>query len=130
MPISKSTREKILASGQCECCGATENLTCDHKIPLSKGGHNTLKNLQCLCRDCNQIKGNKLLTIFELRELVARKWKRQSVRIEGIRRLYPVAIKKHKEVLIKKETHIDWKRKQYGIARKAYLRRRKYKHGK
>lgn len=31
----------------------------DHVVPISKGGPHTWENLQCLCRDCNSLKGNK-----------------------------------------------------------------------
>jgi 5-methylcytosine-specific restriction endonuclease McrA len=35
-------------------------MTFDHIIPLSRGGANTLSNGQCMCRKCNNKKGNKL----------------------------------------------------------------------
>jgi len=41
---------------RCRYCLATENLTVDHKIPLIQGGINDVKNLQCLCKNCNTIK--------------------------------------------------------------------------
>lgn len=31
----------------------------DHRIPMSKGGHHTLDNVQCACRRCNMAKGNR-----------------------------------------------------------------------
>ena len=31
----------------------------DHRIPLSKGGIHAESNLQCACRSCNQLKGNR-----------------------------------------------------------------------
>lgn len=37
----------------CVCCGAHENLTVDHVVPLSKGGSNDVSNLQPLCHSCN-----------------------------------------------------------------------------
>jgi hypothetical protein len=43
----------------CQDCGATDDLTIDHKItPWSEGGTSTdPKNLQVLCRSCNSRKG-------------------------------------------------------------------------
>lgn len=32
----------------------------DHRIPLSRGGHHAYANTQCLCRRCNQDKGDSL----------------------------------------------------------------------
>lgn len=31
----------------------------DHRVPLSKGGSHTYSNLQCACRACNLVKGNR-----------------------------------------------------------------------
>ena len=41
----------------CQKCGATENLSIDHIIPVAKGGGNEDSNLQVLCRSCNSAKG-------------------------------------------------------------------------
>ena len=46
----------------CLCCGRQEpdiKLTPDHVIPLSRGGGNTIENIQPLCLDCNRRKGAK-----------------------------------------------------------------------
>lgn len=41
---------------QCLNCGVAEQ-TADHVIPLSKGGSNTIDNIQPLCKSCNSKKG-------------------------------------------------------------------------
>lgn len=43
----------------CLSCGSTEDICADHIIPLSKGGLNTIDNIQPLCRVCNSKKGTK-----------------------------------------------------------------------
>lgn len=40
----------------CQKCGSKEDLTIDHKIPLSKQGDNKEENLWTLCQKCNQNK--------------------------------------------------------------------------
>lgn len=42
----------------CARCSSTENLTMDHKIPLSLGGSHDWTNLQPLCHLCNSAKRN------------------------------------------------------------------------
>jgi 5-methylcytosine-specific restriction endonuclease McrA len=49
----------------CEYCGATENLTMDHIIPIARGGQHTLSNLTVACQKCNCSKGAKLLEEWE-----------------------------------------------------------------
>lgn len=42
----------------------------DHVIPLARGGLHTWANLQCLCRRCNQLKSDRVLSNLELLILV------------------------------------------------------------
>lgn len=47
---------RIWFGDACLCCGATGKLVIDHVVPLSKGGDNTIQNLQPLCVSCNSRK--------------------------------------------------------------------------
>ncbi len=47
-----------IPKNKCRYCGATENLTYDHKIPIIKGGSDDLKNIQVLCFRCNSMKSD------------------------------------------------------------------------
>lgn len=44
---------------KCLCCGEEKKLSVDHVIPLSRGGSNTIDNIQPLCVLCNSKKGTK-----------------------------------------------------------------------
>jgi len=46
--------------GRCVQCGANDYLEYDHMIPFSKGGANTLNNVQLLCRRCNLAKSDRI----------------------------------------------------------------------
>lgn len=43
----------------CTYCGSTENLACDHIVPLIQGGSNDLDNLTTACRSCNSSKSGR-----------------------------------------------------------------------
>ncbi len=53
---------RVLDAGghQCAHCKSPDSLTCDHIVPLSKGGVNAEWNLQPLCHMCNSLKGATL----------------------------------------------------------------------
>jgi hypothetical protein len=59
--ISSDLREYVFDrdGGQCQSCGATQDLELDHIIPLARGGTNTEKNLHVLCAPCISSKGNR-----------------------------------------------------------------------
>lgn len=64
-PIPPGLRFDVLqrAKFRCEACGVSAKearLEIDHKIPVSQGGTNMLRNLQALCRACNRGKGAKM----------------------------------------------------------------------
>lgn len=48
----------------CVGCLSKENITVDHKLPLSRGGTNNIDNLQPLCMQCNLKKHNKLISFI------------------------------------------------------------------
>lgn len=50
-----------LHASECAACGATDKIEIDHVIPISRGGHHSVGNLQPLCGTCNRSKGNLLL---------------------------------------------------------------------
>jgi 5-methylcytosine-specific restriction endonuclease McrA len=46
--------------GKCARCGSREKLEYDHIVPISKGGSNTLRNIELLCEECNRAKSNQI----------------------------------------------------------------------
>jgi ATP adenylyltransferase len=67
-PVPDSIRYQVLKRDRhCKACGATAEdgpLHVDHIVPRSKGGANTIDNLQILCFKCNGGKNNKDDTDF------------------------------------------------------------------
>lgn len=57
------TRRRALVKkfgDRCARCGWKDRniLTLDHIVPASRGGNNSLHNLQLLCQFCNELKGD------------------------------------------------------------------------
>jgi len=46
--------------GRCVECSTRERLCFDHIIPFSRGGGNSVRNLQLLCESCNLSKSNRI----------------------------------------------------------------------
>ena len=60
--IPKTTQREVWQrdGGKCVDCGTKEQLCYDHIIPFSRGGSNTVRNIQLLCERCNLTKGNRI----------------------------------------------------------------------
>jgi 5-methylcytosine-specific restriction endonuclease McrA len=41
-------------------CGSRERLEYDHIIPVSRGGSNTVRNIELRCERCNRSKGARI----------------------------------------------------------------------
>jgi len=60
-------------SGKCLRCGSTERITRDHVIPVSRGGANSIDNIQPLCWPCNSWKHARTIDYRANPRLDARK---------------------------------------------------------
>ena len=47
-------------NGHCVRCGSRERLEYDHIVPVSRGGSNTVRNIELLCEMCNRSKGSEI----------------------------------------------------------------------
>lgn len=60
--VEEWTCLKNMFGNYCLCCGRRDMvLAVDHVIPISKGGKNTVDNLQPLCTSCNSKKRTKII---------------------------------------------------------------------
>ena len=61
-PILEEVRIAVWRSdeGKCVQCDSNERLEYDHIIPVSKGGSNTVRNIQLLCEPCNRKKSDSI----------------------------------------------------------------------
>lgn len=78
--IPKASRSMVYERDgyRCKACGATENLSLDHIIPVSKGGSDDPQNLQTLCRRCNSVKHKRELSLEKLRKALGQGPKSQN----------------------------------------------------
>jgi len=62
--VWQSLREEVFYRDDYRCtyCGSVYDLTCDHIVPLVRGGSNDADNLTTACRSCNSSKGAKLVS--------------------------------------------------------------------
>ncbi|RJP19055.1 MAG: HNH endonuclease [Candidatus Omnitrophota bacterium] len=64
-PIPYCRKNIMLRDGFiCQYCGeqfSPDELTLDHVIPISRGGHDSWSNVVTACKHCNHKKGNNLL---------------------------------------------------------------------
>jgi hypothetical protein len=60
--IPESVRNEVWRrdQGKCVNCQSQNKLEFDHIIPFSKGGSDTVRNIQLLCENCNRLKSNKI----------------------------------------------------------------------
>ncbi|MDZ5087382.1 HNH endonuclease, partial [Mycolicibacterium parafortuitum] len=61
-PIPQHVKAEVWQrdGGRCVDCGSTEYLEYDSIIPKSKGGADSERNLQILCRRCNLAKSDRI----------------------------------------------------------------------
>jgi len=85
-PRHDKPRQWRIEKKRCKYCKVTTDLTYDHKIPKSLGGKNTPKNIQILCKRCNETKSS--LTEAQIKSLF--KWflKIQKSRLEHGKKPY------------------------------------------
>lgn len=59
--VPREVREEVFRrdGGRCVECGDNFDIQYDHIIPWSRGGADSVENLQLLCSRCNQSKGNR-----------------------------------------------------------------------
>ena len=60
--IPQSVKVAVAArdQGRCRMCGSADDLQYDHVVPWSRGGANTVANVQLLCGTCNRTKAARM----------------------------------------------------------------------
>jgi 5-methylcytosine-specific restriction endonuclease McrA len=61
-----------LAFPACAACGSPSRLEADHIIPPKLGGTDHPSNIRTLCRTCNAIKGDRIMSVAAIRAKLAR----------------------------------------------------------
>jgi 5-methylcytosine-specific restriction endonuclease McrA len=64
-PISAAKRARIYRRDghRCLICGAGEDLTLDHRVPIARGGGDHDSNLQTMCATCNLAKSDSMAAV-------------------------------------------------------------------
>lgn len=64
--IKRNEKVKSDKGNKCRYCNCNNTLllTIDHRLPKSRGGEDSEKNLDCVCWFCNQLKGSLTPTEF------------------------------------------------------------------
>lgn len=55
-----------LYSRPCFYCGAKQNITLDHVVPIARGGRHSIGNLVAACKSCNSSKHKKFIMEWKL----------------------------------------------------------------
>lgn len=60
--ISRQVQREVWQrdGGKCVECGSRERLCFDHIVPFSRGGGNSIRNIQLMCERCNLSKGSRI----------------------------------------------------------------------
>jgi 5-methylcytosine-specific restriction endonuclease McrA len=65
--VTAKDLERLL-SFPCAYCGANENITIDHVVPLARGGDHTIGNFLPACKKCNSRKRDSFIMEWRKRE--------------------------------------------------------------
>lgn len=65
---------KMKYNNQCIYCGSKENITIEHRLPISLGGDNGFSNLAPACLSCNSSKRN-------MTEYAYREWRKKNNKV-------------------------------------------------
>jgi hypothetical protein len=60
--LSEAVRHEVWRrdQGKCASCGSSQKLEFDHIVPHSRGGSDTVRNIQLLCEPCNRRKSDTI----------------------------------------------------------------------
>lgn len=89
MKNEKKQRERLWreTAGHCVYCGhpvSPEEMEVDHIEPWSQGKDNSFLNKVCCCKECNRLKGNRLVEDFLLEEYSEDKLAKYENRIDNL----------------------------------------------
>lgn len=71
---------------KCPYCGCElncDNFSADHILPVSRGGKNTIDNLQQICKKCNNSKGSMTEDEYKSLLILISKWEDKGINLLG-----------------------------------------------